>query len=348
MDLASKTFRIAFTGDFYAADGSPMYRDMGLSVLAPHTHIQQSRFKEHRPEIGADQIADAQGVVVLTPAVTAATVANARDLLAIGRFGVGYDAVNVAACTEADVVVFITAGAVDHSVAEATVGWMIALTHHMRIKDRLVREGQWDQRSRYMGRELRDRTFGTIGLGGIARKTIALLKGFGMKQPLAFDPYVAAQAGGEIDGVRLTSLDELLSTADFVSIHCPLTDQTRNLIGRRELALMKPDAYLLNTARGGIVDEDALYEALREHRIAGAALDCFAEEPVVRPHRFGTLDNVLLAPHCIAWTDELFQNIGRAVCQGMVDLSQGKRPRGVVNPQVFERPGFQDKWARLI
>jgi phosphoglycerate dehydrogenase-like enzyme len=347
MDSAPKTFRIAFTADFYAADGSPKYRDMGLSVFAPHPHIRQSSFEEHRPEIGADQIGDAQGVVVLTPSVTAATVANARDLLAIGRFGVGYDAVNVAACTEADVVVFITAGAVDHSVAEATIGWMIALTHHMRIKDMLVREGQWDQRSRYMGRELRDRTFGAVGLGGIARKTIALLKGFGMKQPLAFDPYVAAQAGGEIDGVRLTSLDELLSTADFVSIHCPLTDQTRNLIGRRELALMKPDAYLINTARGGIVDEDALYEALREHRIAGAALDCFAEEPVVLPHRFGALDNVLLAPHSIAWTDELFRDIGRAVCQGMVDLSQGKRPRGVVNPQVFERPGFQDKWARL-
>jgi phosphoglycerate dehydrogenase-like enzyme len=347
MNRATKTFRIAFTGDFYAADGSPKYHDMGLSVFAPHARILHNSFKEHRPEIGADQIGDAQGVVVLTPAVTAATVANARDLLAIGRFGVGYDAVNVAACTDADVVVFITSGAVDHSVAEATVGWMIALTHHMRIKDKLVREGQWDQRSRYMGRELRDRTFGAVGLGGIARKTIALLKGFGMKQPLAFDPYVAAQAGGEIDGVRLTSLDELLSTADFVSIHCPLTDQTRNLIGRRELALIKPDAYLINTARGGIVDEEALYEALSEHRIAGAAIDCFTEEPIVRPHRFGALDNVLLAPHCIAWTDELFRDIGRAVCQGMVDLSQGKRPRGVVNPQVFERPGFQAKWARL-
>jgi phosphoglycerate dehydrogenase-like enzyme len=347
MGEATKTFRIAFTGDFYAADGSPKYRDMGLSVLAAHPHIRQSNFKEHRPQIGANQIGDAQGVVVLTPSVTAATVANARDLLAIGRFGVGYDAVNVAACTDADVVVFITAGAVDHSVAEATVGWMIALTHHLRIKDKLVREGQWDQRSRNMGRELRDRTFAAVGLGGIARKTIALLKGFGMKQPLAFDPYVAAQAEGEIDGVRLTSLDELLNEAEFVSIHCPLTDQTRGLIGRRELALMKPDAYLINTARGGIVDEDALYEALREQRIAGAALDCFAEEPVVLPHRFGALDNVLLAPHSIAWTDELFRDIGRAVCQGMVDLSQGKKPRGVVNPQVFERPGFQEKWARL-
>ena len=343
MAASPKTFRVAFTGDFYAADGSPRYADMGLSVLEPHAHIRTSRFEEHRASIGSDQIGDAQGVVVLTPAVTAASVAKADDLLAIGRFGVGYDAVDVAACTAADVVVFITAGAVDHSVAEATVGWMLALTHHLRAKDMLVRDGHWDRRSNFMGRELRDRTFGTIGLGGIARKTIALLKGFGMKQPIAFDPYVK----GEVEGVRLVSLDELLASADFVSIHCPLTEQTRNLIGPRELALMKPDAYLINTARGGIVDEAALYEALRDRRIAGAALDCFTLEPVVGPHPLGTLDNVLLAPHSIAWTGELFRDIGRAVCQGMVDLSRGDRPRGVVNPQVFERPAFREKWARV-
>ena len=110
---------------------------------------------------------------------------------------------------------------------------------------------------------------------------------------------------------------------------------------------MKPDAYLINTARGGIVDEDALTRRWRRRRIAGAALDCFADEPVTEPHRFGELDNVLLAPHCIAWTDELFRDIGRAACQGMLDLSLGRTPRGVVNPEVFDRPGFQEKWARL-
>jgi phosphoglycerate dehydrogenase-like enzyme len=340
---APKPFRVVLTGDFFAADGSPRYADMGLSSLEAHPHIRTSRFHEHRPSIGADQIGDAQGVIVLTPAVTAASVAKADDLLAIGRFGVGYDAVDVAACIEADVVVFITAGAVDHSVAEATVGWMLALTHHMRAKDALVRDGQWDRRSAYMGRELRDRTFGAIGLGGIARKTIDLLRGFGMKPPIAFDPFVA----GAVEGVRLVPLDELLASADFVSIHCPLTDQTRGLIGRRELSLIKPEGYLINTARGGIVDEDALYEALRDRRIAGAALDCFAQEPVIGPHPLASLDNVLLAPHSIAWTDELFRDIGRAVCQGMVDLSRGERPRGVVNPSVFDRPGFRAKWARL-
>src|SRR5688572_16469383 len=279
-----KPFRVALTGDFYAADGSPKYPDLGLSVFEKYPHITHAPFGEHRKQIGADQLAGANGVIVLTPAVTRESVSRADDLLSVGRFGVGYDAVDVKACTDADVVAFITAGAVDRPVAEATVGWMIALTHHMRKKDELVRTGRWDDRSQFMGRELRDRTLGVVGLGGIARKLIELLKGWGMNPPLAFDPYMNPAAANQL-GVKLVGLDELLRSSDFVSLHCPLTEQTRGLIGRRELGLMKPHAYLINAARGGIVDEDALYDALKNKRIAGAALDCFAEEPVTKPHR---------------------------------------------------------------
>ena len=143
------------------------------------------------------------------------------------------------------------------------------------------------------------------------------------------------------------SLEDLLRNADYVSIHCPLSKRTRDLIGARELSLMKPNAYLLNTARGGIVDEDALYDALKNRRIAGAALDCFAKEPVIAPHRFGELDNVLLAPHSIAWTDELFRDIGRAACQVIVDLSLGQEPRGVLNPELLGRASFKTKWRRI-
>jgi phosphoglycerate dehydrogenase-like enzyme len=216
----------------------------------------------------------------------------------------------------------------------------------MLAKDRLVRTGQWDERSKYMGAELRDRTLGLVGLGGIARKVVELLKGWGMNPPVAFDPYANPTMAKQL-GVQLVTLDELLQTADFVSIHCPLTEQTRGLIGRREIGLMKPTGYLLNTARGGIVDEDALYDVLKAGKLAGAALDCFAEEPVTKPHRFGELENVILAPHSSAWTDELFRDIGRSVCQGMVDLSLGRRPRGVVNPDVFQKSSFQEKWKRI-
>jgi phosphoglycerate dehydrogenase-like enzyme len=344
----NSTFNVALTGDFYDASGAPKYADLGLGVFDGHPNIAVRSFGEHRKMIGADQLAGANGVIVLTPAVTRETVSDARELLAIGRFGVGYDAVDVAACTEADVLVYITAGAVDRPVAEAVVGWMIALTHNVLVKDRLVRDGKWDDRSRYMGRELRDRTLGVIGLGGIARKLLELLAGWGMNQPLAFDPFVKPADAAKL-GVKLVSLDELLKSSDFVSIHCPLTNETRGLIGARGLSLMKPDAYLINTARGGIVDEDALFDALKNRKIAGAALDCFAKEPVTEPHRFGELENVLLAPHSIAWTNELFRDIGRAACQGMLDLSHHRPPsRGVLNSELFARPSFKAKWDRIV
>lgn len=340
-------FTIALTADFYDSAGETQFKDMGLSALDAQPQIAYFAFKEHRPQIDADQIGDANALIVLTPAVTSRTVSNAENLLAIGRFGVGYDSVDVAACTEADVLAFITAGAVNRPVAEATVGWMLALSHHVRIKDRLVRSGQWDTRTQYMGSELRDRTFGAVGLGGIARETIRLLSIFGMNQPLAFDPYIDPSLADAL-GVKLVGLDSLLVEADFVSVHCPLTADTHNLIGARELSLMRPNAYLLNTARGGIVDEDALYTVLKTGRIAGAAIDCFVAEPITSPHSFGELDNVLLAPHSIAWTDEMFRDIGRAVCQGMIDLAHGHQPQtGVLNPEVLDRPGFQDKWRRL-
>jgi phosphoglycerate dehydrogenase-like enzyme len=198
-----------------------------------------------------------------------------------------------------------------------------------------------------MGSELRDRTLGVVGFGGIGRALVKLLAGFGMKAPLVFDPFVSAADGAKL-GVRSVPLDELLVQSDYVSVHCPLNEKTRNLIGARELALMKPTAYLFNTARGGIVDEAALFAALKDRRIAGAGIDCFVNEPPTAAPSFASLDNVLLAPHCIAWTEELFRDIGRAVCTGMLDLAEGRVPRGVVNREVLERPGFQAKWKRLL
>lgn len=339
-------FQVALTADFRDPSGVPKYRDVGLSLFDKVPGIAVSHFAEHSAEIQPDQLSGVNGVIVLTPKVTARSLWAANELLAIARFGVGYDSVDVAACTAADVALLITAGAVDRPVAEATVGWMLALTHHFRMKDRLVREARWNDRSQYMGCELRERTLGVIGFGGIGRSLVKLLSGFGMNTPLVFDLFTTDEAVAT-HGAKRVSLDELLTQSDFVSLHCPLNDQTRNLIGERELRLMKPGAYFINTARGGIVAEDALFDALSNRRLAGAALDCFNDEPLTQPPRFAELENVLLAPHCIAWTDELFRDIGRTACQGLIDLFEHRRPKGVVNPEVFDRPGFQRKWERL-
>jgi phosphoglycerate dehydrogenase-like enzyme len=339
-------FYVALTADFYDGHGKLKYAEVGLSLFDRQPQITVRPIAEHRPIVGADQLRGANGVIVMTPRVARESIAEPEDLLSIGRFGVGYDSVDVPACTAADVLVVTTVGAVDRSVAEATVGWMLALSHHVSVKDRLAREARWDERSRYMGRELRDHTLGIIGLGGIGRKLVELLAGWGLKETIAFDPLADPAVAAKL-GVRLVTLDELLRASHFVTIHCPLNDKTRSLIGARELGLMKPDAYLINTARGGIVDEDALYDALKARRIGGAALDCFATEPLMEPSRFREFENVLLAPHAIAWTNEMFRDMGRAACQGMLDLSLGRRPRGIVNPRVLESAGFQRKWERI-
>lgn len=339
-------FSVSQTADFYDANGRPRFADLGLDRFDGQKHITVSPFKTHLPEIAAEQLAGSQGTIVLTPRVSAATLASSENFLAIGRFGVGYDSVDVAACTRNLVLAMITAGAVDRPVAEATITWMLALTHQLMAKDRLVRTGEWDARTNYMGCELRDRTLGVIGLGGIGQCLVRLLDGFGMKPPIAFDPMLPASAFESI-GVRSVSLEEVMRTSDFVSVHCPLNDKTRGLLGPKELQWMKPDAYLLNTARGGIVDEDALYDLLKTKRIAGAALDCFAVEPVVTPSRFGDLDNVVLAPHSIAWTHEMFRDIGRTACQSMLDLSLGRWPHGVLNPELKTNPHFLAKWKRI-
>lgn len=339
-------FRIALTADFFDESGNTKFPQIGDDVLDGQHQIEKVVMDRLSTPIEPDQLAGVHGVVVLTPPVDASSLAQSEDLLAVARFGVGYDSVDVEACTAADVMLTITTGAVDRPVAEATVGWMIALSHHMLVKDRLVREGRWSDRSRYMGGELRDRTLGIVGLGGIARSTLSLLQPFGMNRPLAFDPFVSQQAAQEA-GVDLVGLDELLERADFVSIHCPLTPKTRGLIGAAQFANMKEGAFLINTARGGIVDEDALAEALSSGRIGGAALDCFDGEPITQPSRFRDFENVLLAPHSIAWTNELFRDIGRTAFRGLVELTGGRRPHGIVNPEVLGRPGFREKWSRV-
>ena len=341
----SQRFRVKLTADFFIED-RPRYAAIDFGILEDQQHIEVAWFEQHHQVITPEQIGEASGVMVLSPAVTRESVSNSENLLAIGRFGVGYDLVDIKACTDSDVLVFITAGAVDRSMAEAIVTWMLALSHHVRMKDQLVRTGEWDRKAGLMGRELRDRTLGVVGLGGIGKALVKLLNGFGMNRPCAFDPYIDPGIAREA-GVEIVDLDALLTASDFVAICCPLNEETRGLIGGREIGLMKPEAYLINAARGGIVVEDALFEALQNRRIAGAGIDVFENEPVTRPPRFASLDNVVLAPHSIGWTDELFRDIWRALCYGMINLSFGKRPVGVVNPEVLDKPGFQAKWKRL-
>lgn len=338
-------FRIGLTADFLAQDGTLTYEDISLQLLESANGVEHAFFDRHEPEVTPSQIENFDAVLALTPHITAATLSSAERLIHIARFGVGYDSVDVEACTEADVLLTITAGAVNYSVAESVVTFMLALSHKLIVKDRITREGQWEDRSNHMGKELRDRTLGIIGLGGIGATLAQMVAAFRMKEIVAFDPYLNDERAAEI-GVRPVSLHDLMCEADFISINCPLNDDTRNLIGAAQIDLMKPTAYLINTARGGIVNEDDLIQALKRNCIAGAALDCHEKEPLPAGSPIAELDNVIVAPHAIAWTDELFRDNGRMACAQMLETAKGKIPHGVVNAGVLDRPGFQAKLAR--
>lgn len=335
-------FRVGLTRDFLSPEGKLAYPDIGLDLLDAVPEIQRSFLAERSSPLRAQDVEGLDAVISLAPQWTAETLKGAGRLVGVVRFGVGYDSVDVAACTAAGVALAVTPGAVNRSMAESILTWMLALSHRVLQKDRLVRESRWGEKVLFMGCELRERTLGIVGLGGIGRTLVDLVRGLGMNPPLACDP-LADPAQAAALGVALVPLDRLLRESDFVSVNCPLNSQTRGLMGRDQLSLMKRDAFLINTARGGIVDEEALVDALQAGQIAGAAIDVFGVEPADGRHPLASLENVILAPHAIGWTRELFRDIGRAACAAVVALSRGEVPVGIVNRDVLDRPGFLRK-----
>jgi D-3-phosphoglycerate dehydrogenase len=336
-----RDFRIGFSGDLVDERKELIFPDFGLSLLDADPAVSYEFLPEYRPEYAAAQLASFDVLISLKPKVTAASLDGIERLCAIGRCGVGYDNVDLDACTAHDVAVYIAPAGVVRPMAESIVLFVLALSHNLLRKDRLVREGRWVESTRPLGRGPRDRTVGTVGLGNIARETVRLLRPFGAKF-LAYDPFVSKQQADEL-GVVLTTLEKLMRDSDYVLINCPLTNATRGLIGAREIAAMRPTAYFVNTARGPIVDQAALIEALIARRIAGAALDVFETEPLPPDSALTRLDNVILTSHSVGWTAELFRDLGRIDCQGALAISHGNAPADVVNRDVLDRPGFKRK-----
>lgn len=337
-----REFRVGFSADFRNDVGALIFPDIGLSLLDNISGLSYGFVPEYRDEYTPEQLQYYDVLISLKPRITSGSLEGIERLCAIGRCGVGYDNVDLPSCTANDIAVFITPGGVVRPVAESIVLFVLALSHNLVRKDRLVRQGGWTESSRPLGREPRERIVGTIGLGNIASAAIQLLKNFDVARFLAFDPYASEETAHRL-GVELVGLDELLRESDYVLINCPLTPQTRGLIGKREFSLMKADSVLINTARGPIVNEQALVEALENKIIRAAALDVFEQEPLSADSRLIMMDNVILTSHSIAWTEELFRDMGRIDCEGALSIYRGEAPKNVVNPEVLNRPGFLKK-----
>jgi phosphoglycerate dehydrogenase-like enzyme len=340
--MTDAPFRLGLTRDFLEPDGSLAFGDIGLDLLGTNPRLVWEFLPEHHAEI-PPQVADRyDALLVLTPRVTATTLQGAGRLILIARFGVGYDSVDVDACTRNDVLLTITPEGVRRPVAASALALLLALSHKLLIKDRLTRQGRWAEKTRHMGTGLTGRTLGVVGLGNIGREVCALSRPLDMRL-LASDPHVTPDTSL---GIELLSLEDLLRAADFVIVCCALTPQTRHLLNAERLALMKPTAYLINVARGGIVDQRALTEALRQGRLQGAGLDVFEQEPIAPDDPLLEMDNVILAPHALCWTDELFRANGRDACQSVLDVAEGRAPRHVVNRAALDRLGLLEKLRR--
>lgn len=341
--MADRRFRVALSGDFRKTDGSPTYPDFDLSPLET-TEKLEMEFLESRNPLTADQLEDFDALILLAHRFGADSVPKSGRLAVVARFGVGYDTVDVAACTAADIALVITPDGVRRPVAVSIVTLMLALTGKLMVKDRLTRMGAagFAQRSDHMGVGLVGRTLGSLGIGNIGAELFRIARPFDMNF-IAHDPFADRKVATDL-GIELVGLDELFRRADVLSVSCPLTEETRHVVNAGRIALMKPTAYLINTARGPIVDQHALTEALQQNRIAGAGLDVLELEPPDADDPILKLDNVILAPHALCWTDQCFAGNGAADVKAVIDVMHGREPRGVVNRQVLTT----DRWRTRL
>ncbi|MGB9784039.1 MAG: phosphoglycerate dehydrogenase [Moorellaceae bacterium] len=306
--------------------GLKVMQEAGLEVVAKGK-MDEEELKKVLPEYEAL-------IVRSATKVTAAALAAAKGLRIIGRAGVGIDNIDVAAATEKGIVVVNAPEGNTIAAAEHTMALMLALARNVPQADMLLKQGVWEKK-KFLGVELRHKTLGILGLGKIGSEVARRARAFDMRL-VAYDPYVQPEQAERLE-VTLLPFEELLQEADFLTIHLPLTKDTYHLLGREELFRLKPGARLINVARGGIVDEEALYEALTSGHLGGAALDVFEEEPLTDSPLF-KLDNVIVTPHLGASTAEAQVAVAVEVARDVVRCLRGEPVLNAVNIPVVRGP----------
>jgi len=270
---------------------------------------------------------------------------RAPNLLIVSCNGAGYDTVDVDACTKAGVLVLNQAGGNRQSVAEHVLAMLLTLSKRIGEADRRMRRDASYDRNTLIGTEAYGKTIGIVGLGNVGSRVAELCRGLFAMRVLAYDPYLSAEEMAR-RGAEKVELDEVLRRSDFVSLNCPLTDETRGMIGARQFALMQPHAIFVTTCRGFVHDEAALADALARKAIAGAGLDVWSKEPPPADHPLLAFDNVIASPHTAGITREARANMGRIAALQLINALDGKRPERIVNPQVW--PHYARRFAHVL
>lgn len=325
--------------------------DEGLAVLKQHPDIEVVKILKLKGEELAKELRQSDCVLVRSqPQITADVLKDAGKCRIIGRAGIGVDNVDVAAATAAGIIVMNTPGGNSVTTAEHTLAMLFAVARTLPQAHAKLAQGVWDKNN-HTGAELYNKTLGVIGLGNIGGIVADRAKGLKMKI-LGFDPYVTAEKAAE-KGIELATLDEIYQRADFITLHIPLSDETRNMISTKQFAMMKPTARIINCARGGIIDEAALLVALNEGKIAGAALDVFETEPVPAGHPLLNHPKIVTTPHLGASTVEAQVNVAVQVCeQAVAYLIHGDIRNAVnaptVSGEVVKALGPQLKLGQIL
>jgi D-3-phosphoglycerate dehydrogenase len=329
-------FKVGMTRDLLTRAGEPCFDPRALDVLKGIDGLEWEWVPEELSVVSPEVAARYDGLYINLPKVTPASVGRSDcRLRIIARNGVGYDSVDLDACSSKGIIVTNTPLAVRRPVAVATLTMIFALAGRLFAKDKLVRTGRWNDRVDFMGQGLTSRTLGLVGAGGIGQEIMRLARPF-FARMIAADPHAPAETVASL-GASLLPLDTVMRDSDFVVVCCLLNKETLHLIDARRLSLMKPSAYYINMGRGPIHDEAALAAALRSGTIAGAGLDVTEEEPISPASPLIGMENVILTPHALCWTDECFRDIAETALRSIVAVSRGERPRHVVNPEALAR-----------
>ncbi len=328
-----RMFRIGITADVLQSNGLPIFGEAALALLEG-PGIEWEYMDQHSGEISTAHAARYDAICAMVTRVTRQSLSG-KDLRLklIARFGVGYDSIDVPACSAAGVMLTIAPDGVRRPVATSALTLVLMLAQQVLIKDRLTRSGRWHEKLDYIGTGLTGRTLGSIGIGNIGAELFRLARPLDM-QAIAHDPAVDAAQAAAL-GVRLVDIETLFRESDFLTVNCPLNEHTLGLVSARLLALMKPSAYLINTARGPIVDEKALYQALVSGQIAGAGLDVFEQEPTPADNPILQLDNVVVTPHGICFTDECMRGLAESAFRAATDVAAGREPPFIVNREAL-------------
>ena len=335
--------KLGIAAEFFDKQGNLLFPGPGIELLSKYPQLEHHAL-QNDIEITAEQRGDYEMVISGETRWNEAAISAGSDrLIALLYTGVGDNHIDVKALTAANVMFCFAPDAVRRPMATTIFTFVLALATRLLEKDKLTREGRWLEQKNYNGEGLEGKTFGSIGVGNIGREFFKLLAPFGMNH-LACDPHVSQEAVDDL-GVKLVDVDTLLAESDYVNVSVPLSAATHHLIGESEFKKMKPTAYFINTARGGLVDEPALIRALEEKRIRGAGLDVFEQEPVDPDNPLLKMDNVVVAPHCLCVTEEYLRLAWSGRLRHADQISRGEIPAEVVNKDVLEKADFKKKFA---